>query len=246
MPGYNTSSNRRSSYKPSSFDDNWGGGPYDNFGSSVPRKSNNNSLPYGGKRSKMKGKKSRKMKGGLWPWDKNYVNQYDDDDVGGGFFDGPPPSMSSSQGSLTNQMSREEQRRRYSELSRNMNQPGMIPQGGGSGSYTDGASYGMYVNGTGGSQWTRTMDQGGPYGGVPGNTIIGAQGQNIQPTSQMPTQSNLALIQKAGGKRRRGGFLGEVINQAIVPFSILGMQQTYRRKKGGKRGTRKNCKHRKH
>ena len=119
-------------------------------------------------------------------------------------------------------------------------------QYGGSGSYTDGASYGMYVNGTGGSQWTRTMDQAGPYGGVPGNTIIGAQGQNVQPTSQMPTPSNLALDQRAGRKRRKGGYLGDVINQAIVPLSILGMQQTYRRKKGGKRGTRKNRKYRKH
>ena len=62
---------------------------YNNFGSSVPRKSYNSSLgggPYynnfgqrkssiysdpddfynGGKRRKTKGKKSRKMKGGLW------------------------------------------------------------------------------------------------------------------------------------------------------------------------------------
>jgi hypothetical protein len=111
---------------------------------------------------------------------------------------------------------------------------------GGSGNYSDGASYGMYVNGTGGSQWARTMDQSGPYGNVPGNVIIGAQGQNVTPSSQMPSQNNLALVQKAGRRRRRGGFLGEVINQAIVPFSILGMQQTYRRKKGGKRYTRKN------
>jgi hypothetical protein len=111
---------------------------------------------------------------------------------------------------------------------------------GGNGHYTDGASYGMYVNGTGNSQWNRTMDQAGPYGNIPGNTIIGAQGQNIEPPSQVPSQSNLALIQKAGKRRRKGGFLGSVINQAIVPFSILGMQQTYRRKRGGKKHTRKH------
>jgi len=41
-------------------------------------------------------------------------------------------------------------------------------------------------------------------------------------------------------RSRRGGFLGSLINQAIVPFSILGLQQTYKKnKKGGKR-TRKN------
>lgn len=32
---------------------------------------------------------------------------------------------------------------------------------------------------------------------------------------------------------KRGGFLGEIINQAIVPFGIFGLQQTYK-KKGGK------------
>jgi len=34
-------------------------------------------------------------------------------------------------------------------------------------------------------------------------------------------------------KSRRGGFLGSLINQAIVPFGILGLQQSYK-KKGGK------------
>ena len=114
---------------------------------------------------------------------------------------------------------------------------------GGTGNYSDGASYGMYVNGTTGSQWTRTMDQAGPYGQVPGNVIIGAQGQNVTPSSQMPTGGQLALVQKAGRRRKRGGFLGEVVNQAIVPFALLGMQQTYRRKKGGRRHTRKHRKH---
>jgi hypothetical protein len=109
------------------------------------------------------------------------------------------------------------------------------------GSYTSGSSYGMYVNGTGGSQWARTMDQSGPYGQVQGNVIIGAQGQNVQPSSMMPNQSQLNLVQSGGRRRRRrGGFLGEVVNQAVVPLTLLGMQQTYRRKRGGKRHTRRH------
>ena len=40
-------------------------------------------------------------------------------------------------------------------------------------------------------------------------------------------------------KSRKGGFLGSLLNQAIVPFSILGLQQTYKRKRGGKH-TRKH------
>ena len=35
---------------------------------------------------------------------------------------------------------------------------------------------------------------------------------------------------KGGGKRgRKGGFLGPILNQAVVPMAILGMQQTYGR-----------------
>ena len=111
------------------------------------------------------------------------------------------------------------------------------------GAYSDAASYGMFVNGTGDQQWNRTMDQSGPYGQIQGNVIIGAQGQNVTPPSQVPTAEQLALVQKAGRRRRRGGFLGEVVNQAIVPLSLLGMQQTYRRKRGGSRRTRRHRRH---
>jgi len=104
------------------------------------------------------------------------------------------------------------------------------------GSYTSAASYGEYVNGPGGAQYNRVFDQAGAYGQISGNTIIGAQGQNIESASRVPTGGQLALVQKAGRRRhKKGGFLGEVINQAIVPFALVGMQQTYRRKRGGRR-----------
>ncbi len=72
------------------------------------------------------------------------------------------------------------------------------------------ASYGMEVNGTMDDQFNRVMNDGSSS-----NAIIGTQGQ------------------KAGGRRKskRGGFWGQVINQAVVPFSILGMQQTYNKRK---------------
>ena len=41
-------------------------------------------------------------------------------------------------------------------------------------------------------------------------------------------------------RSKRGGFLGSLINQAIVPFSILGLQQTYRKNKHGGKRSRKN------
>jgi len=111
------------------------------------------------------------------------------------------------------------------------------------GSYSSATTYGEYVNGSGGSQYARTLDQSGPYGGVPGNTIIGAQGQNVPSSSQIPTSQQLALVQRAGGKRKKGGFVGEVIYQAIPPFALWAAQYNYgkgrkvggqtRRKRGG-------------
>jgi hypothetical protein len=166
------------------------------------------------------------------------------------------------------------------------------------GGYGSAASYGEYVNGTTDAQFNRVF--GPEYANVPGNIIIGAQGQNITPPTRMPTPAQLAAAQSAqlsaaqsggkrkktvggipmsdgpgvnpyapirprpmqpnvwdvlsqssdprmtyatgmGGRRRkRGGFFGEAaVNQAVVPFALLGMQQTYRRKRGGRR-TRKH------
>lgn len=105
------------------------------------------------------------------------------------------------------------------------------------GNYTSGSEYGTYVNSTGPSQFARTFDQTGPYGARFGSEYVGAQGQwSTQPGT--PSAQNLSLIQSAGKRRsrsrsRKGGLWGQVINQAIVPLSILGMQQTFRRKKHG-------------
>lgn len=92
-------------------------------------------------------------------------------------------------------------------------------------SYSSAASYGEAVNGGTNSQYSRVFNQGNNLSNT-GNAIIGLQGQ------------------KAGRKshRKRGGFLGlgSVINQAAVPFSILGMQQTYRRKKNGGKHSRRH------
>jgi hypothetical protein len=109
--------------------------------------------------------------------------------------------------------------------------------------YSSAASYGGYVNGSGNAQYNRVLAQAGPYGEVPGNAIISVDGKGIPSPSQIPTAGQLALVQKAGKRRRRkGGFLGAVINQAVVPFGLLAMQQSYKRKRGGsrRRHTRKH------
>ena len=124
-------------------------------------------------------------------------------------------------------------------------------RGGNSGApYSSASSYGSYVNGSENSQYDRVFSQAGSYASVPGNTSIGAQGQNANMLGT-PNASSLSLIQNAGSKRRRshkkrntkkryGGFLGQVINQAIVPLGLLGMQQTYRRNKHSNNKSRRH------
>jgi len=90
------------------------------------------------------------------------------------------------------------------------------------GSYTSGSSYGTYVNGSPDSQFARTFDTTGPYAGRAGSEYVGAQGQWAQQPNT-PSAQNLSLIQSAGRRRRRsrrGGFFGEVINQASSFWSF--------------------------
>jgi hypothetical protein len=110
---------------------------------------------------------------------------------------------------------------------------------GGNGNYTSATTYGSYVNGSGDSQFNRVFDQGGADAGRQTNVLIGAQGQWAQ-QPHGPSPQNLSLIQSAGGRKKRGGLWGEVINQAVVPFTLLGLQQNYGRKKHGG----KTCKRR--
>lgn len=108
------------------------------------------------------------------------------------------------------------------------------PKRGGGGNYSSASSYGTYVNGSGDSQYDRVFAQGSPN---QSNVIVGAQGQWA---TQPGTPTNTSMIQSAGKKRsgsrknRRGGLVGEVLSQALVPFGILALQQSYRKKRGGK------------
>jgi hypothetical protein len=107
------------------------------------------------------------------------------------------------------------------------------------GSYSSATTYGQYVNGSGDAQFSRTFDQSGPFGGRMGTEYVGAQGQwASQPNT--PSAQNLSLIQSAGSRKKRGGLFGEVLSQAIVPAAILGMQQTYRKRRSGGRRTRRH------
>ena len=85
---------------------------------------------------------------------------------------------------------------------------------------TSGSDYGVKINGLGDAQYARTFNNNTPGSAVYTSTLGNKVG---------------------GGKNRskKGGFWGEIISQALVPFSILGMQQTYRRNKQGGKGTKR-------
>lgn len=108
------------------------------------------------------------------------------------------------------------------------------------GGYSSASTYQEFVNGTSvDDQINRTFN---PNVHDNGNLIIGAQGQNST-LSGTPSANQLSLIQSAGRhKKRRGGNLGAVLSQAAVPFTLLGLQQSYRRRrhKGGKKTRRRH------
>jgi hypothetical protein len=95
----------------------------------------------------------------------------------------------------------------------------------GGAAYSSAASYGSYVNGSGDSQWNRVFTG----ANLPnGNEIIGAQGQNSTIPPSVASSGKMT-----GGKRRtkKGGFWGQVISQALVPFGLWGAQNRFSRRK---------------
>jgi hypothetical protein len=86
-----------------------------------------------------------------------------------------------------------------------------------------GGSASSYVQGVAGDlnqQWKNTFDQ---------NKFPANQGNGLTLSNGMTVNRKFS-----GGKKKtkkRGGNILGVINQAIVPFGILGVQQTFRKKK---------------
>lgn len=100
------------------------------------------------------------------------------------------------------------------------------------GGYTSAASYESSILGNENQQYGRVFDIGGP--------------NNSQSNAIMANESSGSLgylpYQRAGRKSRRkstrrhkrGGFLGSVLNQAIVPFGLVGLNQYYGKRRGSK------------
>ena len=95
-------------------------------------------------------------------------------------------------------------------------------------SYSDGSSYMMSTVGNGPTQYDNVFMS--DKSNSSGNAIVGLQGQKAG-SKRGGSKRGLK-----GGRRtttRKGGYWGQVIKQAIVPFGLLGLQQYYGRKRKG-------------
>ena len=67
---------------------------------------------------------------------------------------------------------------------------------------------------------------------------------NFQNTQSMPSKTDLSLIQRAGKRRKKAGSWSNVISQAAVPFTLLGLQNSYGKRKSRKHSRRQSRKKR--
>jgi len=91
--------------------------------------------------------------------------------------------------------------------------------------------YGMEQYGPGATAYNRVFDAGAgptPYG----NAVISTSGAG----SVIPASNSSSGMMKGGRKRtRRGGYWGQVISNALVPFGLWAAQNRYSRRKGSRR-----------
>jgi len=92
------------------------------------------------------------------------------------------------------------------------------------GGYSDGASYVSEMVGSGDQQFKNVFGNSNSQS----NTIV-----------QMSSQRAGRKPKHTNNKTKKGGYWSHVINQAIVPFSLWGMQYKYKNKRGDARTKRK-------
>ena len=90
-------------------------------------------------------------------------------------------------------------------------------------SYSSATTYGEAVNGSGDSQFSRVFDQAGIDGKFQSNTSVGAQGQNLGPSPSASYKMTGGKRARRSRKSKKGGFFAGILNQAAVPFSLVGL-----------------------
>lgn len=106
------------------------------------------------------------------------------------------------------------------------------------------SSYGSMITGDANSQWNNVFNNPTTMNAPTGNGLWSADLKQNVSGGIIDQKANPALAQSAGAKKRkarRAGSLLNVVGQAIVPFGLLGLQQTFKKKsvKGGKTSKRR-------
>lgn len=91
------------------------------------------------------------------------------------------------------------------------------------------AEYVLGQYGTGDTQWDAVFRTGNP---VFGNEIINQHHPSSVPAmahkgGRKSTSSSSSSSSRKSRRSKRGGYWGQMISQALVPFGLLGLQQAY-------------------
>jgi hypothetical protein len=108
------------------------------------------------------------------------------------------------------------------------------------GGYTSAASYEQSILGNQNQQYGRVFDIGGPNNSQ-SNAIMANESSGSLGYLPYQRAGRKSRRRKSSRRHKRGGFLGNVLNQAIVPFGLVGLNQYYGKKSGSK--TRKMRRH---
>jgi hypothetical protein len=111
-------------------------------------------------------------------------------------------------------------------------------------------AYEMNTVGNGQTQWSNVFSNPQTMNAPTGNGLWSADlTQNVN--GVRPADPSLGKLMQGGKRRhkrsRRGGNLLDIVSQAAVPFGLLGLQQTYsKRRRGGRKSRKGGRKSRRH
>ena len=104
------------------------------------------------------------------------------------------------------------------------------------GGYSSAASYEQSILGNENQQYARVFDIGGPNNSqsnaIMANESSGSLG--YLPYQRAGKKNRRKGTRKSSRRHKKGGFLGSIVNQAIVPFGLVGLNQYYGKRRGTK------------
>lgn len=108
-------------------------------------------------------------------------------------------------------------------------------KGGESQPYSSAATYQNWMLGSENDQYGRVFNQSGPNNSQSNAIMANANSGSI---GYLPYQragkGRRSSSRRSTRRSKKGGFLGSVINQAIVPFGLVGLNQYYGKRRGNK------------